>query len=94
MLLQAANALAKTMRNSLTNLNMVLSRIGARLCGLEEIGSLVVDSDLAEEHRAMLDAAGVAIHLAPVGEGRTNGAIVELARADGAARIDGVGIQA
>jgi DeoR family transcriptional regulator, fructose operon transcriptional repressor len=66
----------------------------ARLCGLEEIGSLVVDSDLAEEHRAVLDAVGVAIHLAPVGESRTNGAIVELSRADGAVHIDGVGIQA
>jgi DeoR family fructose operon transcriptional repressor len=66
----------------------------ARLCGLEEIHSLVVDSGLAEEHRAVLDAAGVTIHVAPVVEGRTNGAIAEPSRANGAARNHGVGNQA
>ncbi|MGP0068812.1 MAG: DeoR/GlpR family DNA-binding transcription regulator [Isosphaeraceae bacterium] len=66
----------------------------ARLCGLEEIGSIVVDSGLAEEHRAVLDAAGVAIHVAPVGEGRINGTIVGPSRANDAARNDGVGTQA
>ena len=30
----------------------------ARLCGLEEVQSIVVDSGLADEHRAMLEAAG------------------------------------
>jgi DeoR/GlpR family transcriptional regulator of sugar metabolism len=66
----------------------------ARLCGLEEIGSIVVDADLTGEHRAMLEAAGVAIHVAAVGESRTNGTIVELARANGTVRNDGVGNQA
>jgi DeoR/GlpR family transcriptional regulator of sugar metabolism len=66
----------------------------ARLCGLEEVHSIVVDSGLAEEHRAVLEAAGLAIHIAPVGEARNNGAIVELARPDGIARDDGVGSEA
>ena len=66
----------------------------ARLCGLEEIGSLVVNSGLSEEHRSVLEAAGVTIHVAPVGESRNNGSIVELARADGAIRNDGERTQA
>jgi DeoR family transcriptional regulator, fructose operon transcriptional repressor len=63
----------------------------ARLCGLEEVHSIVVDSGLGEEHRAMLEAAGLAIHVAPLREGQDNGAIVGLARSDGVARNDGVG---
>jgi DeoR family transcriptional regulator, fructose operon transcriptional repressor len=63
----------------------------ARLCGLEEIHSIVVDSGIGEEHRAMLEAAGLAIHVAPLREGPNNGALVELARSDGVARNDGVG---
>ncbi len=66
----------------------------ARLCGLEEIDSLIVDSDLADEHRALLDAAGVTIHVAPMIESRSNGAILELARTDGATRTEGVGTEA
>jgi DeoR family transcriptional regulator, fructose operon transcriptional repressor len=66
----------------------------ARLCGLEEIGSIVVDSGLAEEHRAVLNAVSVTIHVAPVGESRTNGAIVGPGRANGTAGNDGVGTQA
>ena len=38
----------------------------ARLCGLEEVDQIVVDSGLADENRAMLEAAGVTIHVAPV----------------------------
>ncbi len=65
----------------------------ARLCGLEEIDSLIVDSDLADEHRALLEQAGVTIHVAPMTESRSNGAILELARADGATRNEGVGTE-
>src|SRR5580693_4171692 len=50
----------------------------ARLCGLEQVQSIVVDSGLGDEHRSMLDAAGLAIHVATVAEGRNNGAIAEL----------------
>jgi DeoR/GlpR family transcriptional regulator of sugar metabolism len=64
----------------------------ARLCGLEEVHSIVVDSGLGEEHRAMLEAAGLAIHVAPLREGQNGGGIVDLApRSDGVARHDGVG---
>jgi len=66
----------------------------ARLCGLEEVHSIVVDSGLGAEHRAMLEEAGLAIHIAPVAEGRSNGASAELARSDGVARDDGVGAEA
>src|SRR5262249_56665314 len=67
----------------------------ARLCGLEEVQSIVVDSGLAEGQRAMLAAAGLAIHIAPVEPGRSNGAAFEPARADGVAREnDGVGGEA
>jgi DeoR/GlpR family transcriptional regulator of sugar metabolism len=62
----------------------------ARLCGLEAIDTVVVDSGVAEEHRAVLESAGVAIHIASVVESRSNGAIVELARPDGVARDEGV----
>src|SRR5262245_49476317 len=55
----------------------------ARLCGLDEVQHVVVDQGLPDEHRAMLEAAAVSIHLAPMAaerpEGRTNGA----ARKDG-----------
>lgn len=40
-----------------------------RLCGLDEIQGLVVDSGLSDEHRAMLAAAGVRTHEAAVGDG-------------------------
>ncbi len=63
----------------------------ARLCGLEEVDSIVVDSGLGEEHRAIVEAAGLAIHVAPLREGHNDGAIVDLARSDGVARHDGVG---
>ena len=63
----------------------------ARLCGLEEVHSIVVDSGLGEEHRAMLEAVGMAIHVAPMREGQNNGAVVGVARSDGVARDDGVG---
>jgi DeoR family transcriptional regulator, fructose operon transcriptional repressor len=35
-----------------------------RLCGLEEVHRMVVDPGLPDEYRALLDAAGVALHLA------------------------------
>jgi DeoR family fructose operon transcriptional repressor len=38
----------------------------AFLCGLGEIGDLVVDPGLAESDRAMLELAGVRVHLAPL----------------------------
>jgi DeoR family transcriptional regulator, fructose operon transcriptional repressor len=64
----------------------------ARLCGLDEVHSIVVDSGLADEHRAMLEAAGLSIHVAPVEASRNNGTVFEPARVDGMARgNDGVG---
>ena len=66
----------------------------ARLCGLNEISSLVVDSGLSAEHRAVLGAAGVVIHIATDGDGRTNGAIVESSRANNPTRNNSVGTQA
>src|SRR5271157_3352830 len=45
----------------------------ARLCGLDEVDQVVVDSGLSEESRAMLEGAGVPIHEAPVVESRSNG---------------------
>jgi DeoR/GlpR family transcriptional regulator of sugar metabolism len=48
------------------------------LCALEAIDDLVVDPDLAEADRAMLEAAGVRVHFAPLpaetnGSSRVNG---------------------
>lgn len=37
----------------------------ARLCGLDEIQRIVTDSQLSQENMALLDAAGVPLHLAP-----------------------------
>jgi DeoR/GlpR family transcriptional regulator of sugar metabolism len=61
----------------------------ARLGGLEEIDSVVVDSGLSDEHRVMLEAAGVAVHIAPVVDSQANGASAEPSRHDGVARNDG-----
>ena len=51
----------------------------AKLCTLEEIGHIVVDAGLSDDYRAILDAAGVSIHVAPSGdeavESRANGAV-------------------
>src|SRR5271155_1766825 len=44
----------------------------ARLCGLDEIDQVVVDSGLSGENRTMLEQAGLTIHIAPVVEGRNN----------------------
>jgi DeoR/GlpR family transcriptional regulator of sugar metabolism len=38
----------------------------ARLCGLEEVGHLVVDPGLPDEYRSLIESAGVQIHLAPL----------------------------
>jgi DeoR/GlpR family transcriptional regulator of sugar metabolism len=50
----------------------------ARLCGLDEVQHLVVDPGLPDEYRAVLDSAGVRIHIAPLenegGHGAANGA--------------------
>ncbi len=43
----------------------------ARLCGLDEVDQVVVDSGLTAEDRAVLEEAGVAIHVAPVVESRS-----------------------
>src|SRR3954452_8984561 len=49
----------------------------ARLCGLDEVQHLVVDAGLADKHRAILESAGVQIHVAPreteVAHGAANG---------------------
>jgi DeoR family fructose operon transcriptional repressor len=54
----------------------------ARLCGLDEVDQVVVDSGIDAPDREMLVAAGVAIHVAPVADHRTNGATLEPARGD------------
>jgi DeoR family transcriptional regulator, fructose operon transcriptional repressor len=59
----------------------------ARLCGLDEVDQVVVDSNVNAADREMLQAAGVAIHEAPLGDHRSNGAIPEPAR-DDSLRID------
>ena len=38
----------------------------ASLCGLEQVQHLVVDPGLPDDYGAILDAAGVAVHLAPL----------------------------
>jgi DeoR/GlpR family transcriptional regulator of sugar metabolism len=55
----------------------------ARLCGLEDVQHLVVDPGLPQEYRGVLEAAGVAIHLAALGGEDLVG------RANGAARLEG-----
>jgi DeoR/GlpR family transcriptional regulator of sugar metabolism len=45
----------------------------ARLCGLEEVGHLVVDPGLPEDYRAVLDAAGVRIHIASLADPAASG---------------------
>jgi DeoR family fructose operon transcriptional repressor len=54
----------------------------ARLCGLDEISSVVSDSGLTDDDRATLEDAGVTLHMAPVIENRTNGAVLEHSRGD------------
>jgi len=54
----------------------------AFLCGLDAIADLVVDPGLAGPDRAMLDAAGVRVHLAALpaennGSTRVNGSRIE-----------------
>jgi DeoR/GlpR family transcriptional regulator of sugar metabolism len=50
----------------------------ARLCGLDEVQQLVVDPGLSEEHRGILESAGVRVHVAPLetegADGAANGA--------------------
>jgi DeoR/GlpR family transcriptional regulator of sugar metabolism len=38
----------------------------ARLCGLDEVGHLVVDPGLPEDYRTLIAASGVRIHIAPL----------------------------
>lgn len=48
-----------------------------RLCGLEEVGHLVVDPGLSEEYRGLIESAGVQIHVAaedPAPSAAANGA--------------------
>ena len=47
----------------------------AQLCGLDEIHHVVVDPGLPDEYRAILEAAGVEIHLAPLEAESKNGAV-------------------
>jgi DeoR/GlpR family transcriptional regulator of sugar metabolism len=53
----------------------------ARLCGLDEVDQVIVDAGLSEADKAMLEAAGVAVHVAPLEPGRDNGAPLEQAHA-------------
>jgi DeoR/GlpR family transcriptional regulator of sugar metabolism len=54
----------------------------ARVCGLDAIDQVVVDSGLTAEHRMMLEQAGLTIHVAPVVESRNNGAPIDQPRSD------------
>jgi len=54
----------------------------ARLCGLDEVDQVVVDSGLSDENRAMVEHAGVSIHVAPVVDSGTNGVLLEQPRGD------------
>jgi DeoR/GlpR family transcriptional regulator of sugar metabolism len=54
----------------------------ARVCGLDEVDQVVVDSGLTGENRTMLERAGLTIHVAPVVESRNNGAPIEPPRGD------------
>jgi DeoR family fructose operon transcriptional repressor len=54
----------------------------ARLCGLDAVNQFVIDSGASEENRGMLERAGALVHVAPVIENRTNGALFEPARLD------------
>lgn len=45
----------------------------SRLCSLEEIDTLIVDSGLPDEFRPLLAAHGVAMHLAPLPDGDREG---------------------
>jgi hypothetical protein len=42
----------------------------------------VTDSGASDENRGMLEQAGALVHVAPVIENRTNGALLEPARID------------
>ncbi len=55
----------------------------ARLCGLDEVGSIVIDSGVAAEHRAMLEAAGLTVHVATDESGKNNGTASTAIRAEG-----------
>jgi DeoR/GlpR family transcriptional regulator of sugar metabolism len=48
----------------------------ARLCGLEEVDQLVVDSALSDRDQAMLEQAGVSIHVAALCDQRTNNGLL------------------
>ncbi len=54
----------------------------ARLCGLEEVDEVVVDSGVCDLDHAMLRHAGVTVHVAPVMESGTNGVLLEQPRFD------------
>jgi DeoR family fructose operon transcriptional repressor len=56
----------------------------ARLCGLDEVQHLVVDSGVGDDERAMVERAGVTIHLAALAAENAEG------RANGAPRSDGL----
>jgi DeoR family transcriptional regulator, fructose operon transcriptional repressor len=62
------------------------SKIGrlalARLCGLDAVDRVVVDSLMSADQRAILDEAAVAVHVAPVVESRANGTAAEPPRAE------------
>jgi DeoR/GlpR family transcriptional regulator of sugar metabolism len=44
-----------------------------RLCGLEEVGRLVVDPGLRDDDRAIVEAAGVTIEIAPMESSKVDG---------------------
>ncbi len=55
----------------------------ARLCGLDEVDQVVVDSGLCDQDHAMLQQAGVTVHVAPpVTQSGTNGLLLEQPRGD------------
>ncbi|MBV8074859.1 MAG: DeoR/GlpR transcriptional regulator, partial [Planctomycetaceae bacterium] len=60
----------------------------ARLCGLEEVRHLVVDSGVPDDYRILLESSGATLHVAPLENAPANG------RADGHARLDTPGPEA
>ena len=45
----------------------------SKLCGLDEINTLVCDAALPDSYRGILEASGVAVHLAPAESEHRNG---------------------
>jgi DeoR family transcriptional regulator, fructose operon transcriptional repressor len=54
----------------------------ARLCSLQEVNQFVIDSGVSQESRALIERTGAIVHVAPIMENRSNGAVHEAARVE------------